>query len=133
MGRLTEAEYAATIAGRPRPVNPRHTSARWRPYLASLPPAEWLGNDFSSGVVAAIYDMAGLRWRHVLLAGDDPRVQLALVINLRSGSVHGHYVLDLRDRVERDPVLEERDEVAEERDTFLEKRDTALERRAEQR
>ena len=96
MGRLSEAEYAATIQGEPRAINPRHTSARWRSYLDALPASEWQGHDFGAGVAAAIYDMAGLRWRHVMVGCEDPRVQLALVINLRSGAVHGHYVLDLR-------------------------------------
>ncbi|MDQ1725617.1 MAG: hypothetical protein QOG52_2645 [Frankiaceae bacterium] len=96
MGRLSEAEYTATIQGEPRPTNPRHTSARWRPYFAALPTTEWRGHDFSGGAVAAIYDMAGLRWRHVMIGCEDPRVQLALVINLRSGEVLGHFVLDLR-------------------------------------
>ena len=104
MGRLTEAEYAATIYGEPRPVNPRHTAGHWRPYLAALPTTEWLGHDFSAGVVAAIYDMAGMRWRHVLIASDDPRVQLALVINLRDGAVRGHFVLDLAPAADRGPA-----------------------------
>ena len=101
MGRLTEAEYTATIYGEPRPVNPRHTAGQWRPYLANLPTTEWLGHDFGPGVVAAIYDMAGMHWRHVLIASEDPRVQLALVINLRDSAVRGHFVLDLSGAVDR--------------------------------
>ncbi|MCU1678931.1 MAG: hypothetical protein JWM93_3689 [Frankiales bacterium] len=103
MRRLSEAEYTATIYGRPRPnsgpddsVAGAQNAFGTQAYFESLPGAEWQGHDFSGGAVSLVYTMAGRRWRHVLVESTNPLVKLVLVINLTQREVHGHFVLDLR-------------------------------------
>ncbi|MDQ1702550.1 MAG: hypothetical protein QOF57_1802 [Frankiaceae bacterium] len=96
MGRLTQAEYTATISGVPRRI--RLYDGRiygFRPYLENLPDNEWQGHDFGAGTVTFVYDMGGKQWRHIMVDCPNDGVKLVVVVSLITGRVRGHYVLDL--------------------------------------
>lgn len=97
MKRLSETEYKATM-GEPMTRRESNGSAPfdfWS-YFDRLPTDEFFGHDFSDCVVDYVYaDPSGL-YEHVLVNSLDENVFLVLVLDLKTSSVLGHRVLDLR-------------------------------------
>lgn len=101
---LTDAEYKSTMGDGMRLLRPDEIV---RPvdvgsYLASVVVEDFKGHDFSSRQVGSVYQGPTGRWMHVLLGSDSANVFLVVVVDDASGSVYGHYLLDLDSQYGRD-------------------------------
>jgi hypothetical protein len=94
--RLTEAAFRATFTTRMREVTRRGEDAiDIREYVASVPPEDLDGWTLEAGLGQQIWRDAYDRYDHVLLPLSRKGVYLAIVVDLRNRSIHGHHVLDL--------------------------------------
>ena len=98
VGRLTEPQYRATMEPGPRRVNDGEPPPFdfWY-YFDLIPDADFEGHDFAEGEVAYAWRMPSGTLEHVLVRCATPQIFLVLVLDLRFGTVYGHYLLDLRD------------------------------------
>ena len=99
MPRLSDDEYHATLEPAPERVDMELPPPFdfWS-YIDALPPAEFGGYDFSAGHVTYVWQMPSGQWQHVLInEAQDRNTFLVVVLDLRSRTVHGHYLLRTAD------------------------------------
>lgn len=93
---LTEAEYKATMEPEPIQIGPDDEPPfDFWPYFDAIPEAHLGGHDFSEGGVNYAWQMPNGRLQHVLVNCETPNVFLVLVLDLRTETVLGHYLLDI--------------------------------------
>jgi hypothetical protein len=97
---LTKEEFAATFSERMEDITGREDSVSptgvldIQPYLAAIPSADLRGHAAESWA-ERVYRSEDGRYDHVLFQTETKNVFLAVVVNLVSDNVLGHYLLDL--------------------------------------
>lgn len=93
---LTEAEYKATMEPEPIQIGPDDEPPfDFWPYFDAIPEAHLGDHDFSEGGVNYAWQMPTGKLQHVLVNCETPNVFLVLVLDLRTETVLGHYLLDI--------------------------------------
>lgn len=65
------------------------------PYFEAIPESDFEGHDCSEGKVENAWTDAPGNFQHVLVSSSTPNVFMVIVLQLHSGVVHGHRLLDL--------------------------------------
>lgn len=93
---LTDAEFKATFAPPMRDVTEAATDVVdiW-PYVRAVPAADLGGHQVWDDFVECVYRAGDGRYDHVLVMTRSANVYPVVVVDLVSGGVHGHRLLDL--------------------------------------
>jgi len=67
------------------------------PYVEAIPPSVYGGFDCSAGNVDYVYENSRKTFSHVLINSNDRNVFMVIVLDLESGTVHGHRLLNLNE------------------------------------
>lgn len=65
------------------------------PYVEAIPAIDLTGYTLSDGLVPYVYQHPDGKFLHVIVATDNADVFLAVIINMTSIEIHGHFLLDL--------------------------------------
>lgn len=82
------------ITGKEDVASPAGVVDVW-PYVDAVPEGELEGVAIVHGRVDYVYRSADGRYDHVLVATEKANVFLAVVVDLMSGGIYGHHLLDL--------------------------------------
>src|SRR5688572_24890648 len=96
MKQLSEAEYLATMA---EPMKRLGSDAgapfEFWDYFDAIPQSDFEGHDCSAGSVTYVWEHPTGGFQHVLVDSEDKNVFMVLVLDIPSGRVLGHRLLDL--------------------------------------
>jgi len=96
---LTDEAFRATFATPMRDVTQVATNVIdiW-PYVAAIPPHDLHGHQIDDQFVEYVYRDAAGRFDHVLVMTKTKNVYVAVVVDLAHDRIHGHHLLDLKEK-----------------------------------
>ncbi|MFO0960268.1 MAG: hypothetical protein U0800_22980 [Isosphaeraceae bacterium] len=92
---LSREQYLSTFDSPMRRAGVEGPPFDFWPYFNAIPPADYEGHDCSGCEVESVYRDPSGRYEHVLVKSQDRNVFMALVLDLSSERVYGHWLLDL--------------------------------------
>jgi hypothetical protein len=95
MKQLSQSEFLATFREPMRRLSrDEEPPFEFWSYFESIPAAHFEGHDCSAGTVTYAWEDASGRFQHVLVNTEDKNVFMVLVLDISSGDVLGHRLLD---------------------------------------
>lgn len=95
---LSQNEYLRTMSHEMTPIDNEAIGERLLHYLNSIPDEELQGQTFTRWKLERTYINRGRSYKHFLFPSQDKNIFLALVVEVKSMSVVGHYLLDLNEQ-----------------------------------
>lgn len=94
--KLSAEEFAETFGESRRPAGEGDAPPfDFWPYFDAIPKADFEGHDCSGGVIQHVWIISPTRFQHVLVNSESENIFMVLVLDVKSGAVFGHRLLDL--------------------------------------
>ena len=98
MAQLSESEFKATFTDSMRRLTPEsEPSCDFLPYFESIPITDFAGYE-CPGDVTYVWETNTGQFQHVLFDSDNKNVFMVLVLDVPSGKVAGHRLLNLNEQ-----------------------------------